>query len=663
MLTLLAVSLLASTSALSPGDVAAPFELQTVDGQVFRYSGPDSSAAFVLHVYNSSDAFSAIMWSSNSSIDEFLVDVEAFVLPSRPVQILFASCHETDADAEVRWMRQRLEQRGVASWMRDAFVFLANSSLAWQGPAGWIPKALAAWTHPTASLTATSLSAPSTRMDGMYSVFPWPAEPQQGPASLSDAGDGCEAVVRWRSNGSLPACSKGDALLMSFVADALDGAPVECGWVDMTLLAQSAGASLAVGFGVSRDNMTLPPIAMPNCSSSDGSCAASLSIPPTSIPTATGWALRATLASGRTVNVSTIDAASPAMEIVVNGSGVVGEGGWRKFASLKNLAWLAQWMTYTHNLEGNLTTDGVLVLPVYERATLQGHTGIVVNVSLPSRSWVEARGSRVVVDFALGCPGALDESCPVWDRTLHVYGACDGGPQFELARWITPFRRNVGRWLTDVTPLAGLIWSGGPSDPASCSFQTLTDWWASPWTPSFSIRFVPGAMDGQGVEGWGPSASLTELFRGGTFDDHYNDNRTVSVAVPGWAKRVALVAVITGHGSDNNGCGEFCVTSHAFQFGTFPNVSVTFQGAGTFWGSTNTVANGTIPLQHGTWQYGRDGWFDGNKVRPWLTDVTSRVDPGSNVTVQYWGLFEGHTPHPTQNPGDIIMWSWLAFWR
>lgn len=31
----------------------------------------------------------------------------------------------------------------------------------------------------------------------------------------------------------------------------------------------------------------------------------------------------------------------------------------------------------------------------------------------------------------------------------------------ELGRWATPFRRRVGRWLTDVTPLIGLLGDGG----------------------------------------------------------------------------------------------------------------------------------------------------------------------------------------------------------
>lgn len=41
-----------------------------------------------------------------------------------------------------------------------------------------------------------------------------------------------------------------------------------------------------------------------------------------------------------------------------------------------------------------------------------------------------------------------------------------------------------------------------------------------------------------------------------------------------------IFAVITGHGSDENGCGEFCVTSHHFSVNGHIN-NVTFSEAGT----------------------------------------------------------------------------------
>ena len=46
-----------------------------------------------------------------------------------------------------------------------------------------------------------------------------------------------------------------------------------------------------------------------------------------------------------------------------------------------------------------------------------------------------------------------------------------------------------------------------------------------------------------------------------------------------WCK-VVIFAVITGHGSDENGCGEFCVTSHHFSVNGHVN-NITFSEAGT----------------------------------------------------------------------------------
>ena len=91
----------------------------------------------------------------------------------------------------------------------------------------------------------------------------------------------------------------------------------------------------------------------------------------------------------------------------------------------------------------------------------------------------------------------MDETCPVWDHNIALGVVCapsaaeaaarasdahDGQQQLrgraslgepggfvgELARWITPFRRRVGRWLTPATPLMPLL-----LDPKnrSCAFR------------------------------------------------------------------------------------------------------------------------------------------------------------------------------------------------
>ena len=89
-----------------------------------------------------------------------------------------------------------------------------------------------------------------------------------------------------------------------------------------------------------------------------------------------------------------------------------------------------------------------------------------------------------------------------------------------------------------------------------------------------------------------------------------------TVAVPSWATRATLHSVFTGHGSDNNNCAEFCVTTHAITVNGIVH-SETFDNAGTDEGCTYHTLSGALPNEHGTWLYGRDGWCDGSAVRPW----------------------------------------------
>ncbi len=46
--------------------------------------------------------------------------------------------------------------------------------------------------------------------------------------------------------------------------------------------------------------------------------------------------------------------------------------------------------------------------------------------------------------------------------------------------------------------------------------------------------------------------------------------------------QVSVASVITGHGSDEHGCGEFCVTSHHIKINSYTN-NITFDTAGRTW--------------------------------------------------------------------------------
>ena len=95
-------------------------------------------------------------------------------------------------------------------------------------------------------------------------------------------------------------------------------------------------------------------------------------------------------------------------------------------------------------------------------------------------------------------------------------------------------------------------------------------------------------------------------------------------------RTVRLYAVITGHGNDNHGCGEFCATEHRFSInGHAPVVKQSLLPAtNQQLGCAEEVDSGVTPNEYGTWLYGRDGWCNGRHVIPWVADVSEQVYAG-----------------------------------
>ena len=158
---------------------------------------------------------------------------------------------------------------------------------------------------------------------------------------------------------------------------------------------------------------------------------------------------------------------------------------------------------------------------------------------------------------------------------------------------------------------------------------------------------------------------LVPLFRGGTFDKNYNKKyKPILFSPTPDTERVKLVATITGHGSDNNNCAEFCVTSHHFVVNNNHNYTRVFKNAGKAMGCAERVPEGVVPNEHGTWLYGRDGWCDGQELVPWVVDITQAVNlDGGNNTITYYGWFNNTDPNPSRNPGKIMMYSFLAYYK
>jgi len=160
---------------------------------------------------------------------------------------------------------------------------------------------------------------------------------------------------------------------------------------------------------------------------------------------------------------------------------------------------------------------------------------------------------------------------------------------------------------------------------------------------------------------------VIDLFRGGIFNQSYNKDspsgrREKSIDIPADVTKAMLFATITGHGSDNNNCAEFCVTSHHFVINNNDNERI-FDNAGTATGCADRVSEGSEPNEHGTWLYGRNGWCDGEKVGPWIEDVTKQLKPGESNPIKYFGKFNKADPEPQRDPGNIIMYSYLILYH
>jgi len=219
-----------------------------------------------------------------------------------------------------------------------------------------------------------------------------------------------------------------------------------------------------------------------------------------------------------------------------------------------------------------------------------------------------------------------------------------GGFEGELARYITPFRRRIGRFLTPATALMPLL-----TDPTKrfCTFSLDNPGWVN----HFKLRF-----SGDAAQDGAPPMQTTNLFTGGTFDDNYNANRTLFVPPPeSMVRKVELSAIISGHYDM-----EFRPSSHIFYVnGVSFNVSsegVAGEDLGCSWG----VREGRVqPNEHGTWYFGRNLWCNGADVPVHRFDVTAAAAKASPVNVSYHAFGPGGSP--PDGGGQIVLSSVLAW--
>ena len=552
---------------------------------------PQAGSPLVVYAYDKTDATAEAMWSSTTNIEKFLSEsVFSVDTPNSETRYAFLSFNTAPggAAADANAMRGNLTARmaalswpasNITAWLSRA-TFGAEPVVAGGQRLGWVADLLSNWTNVGTSLelrlaTGASATLSVPRIDA---VRGWLPPPPRGGSELPLIYGGDASRLEPGTIAALPTCSGGCAVLVTCEGDTVlhnedSNARVEhCDWEGLVRAAEAAGASAVIAVvpaGGSLQEMR----GAADCDaavseSSPSSCSEAPRVPATLLRRSDGvaiWralgapsmALASMLAAPPRVAFTSAATAS-GCTFTVSSTGTLLETGWLS-PSLRVLSWAAQWLDFERRTQANLTATAAstVVVPVFNSTVMQGYPGASAAVALPA----VGAFTSLTLDLALGCPTPWENSCAIWDRQMQVNLCCGAVNQsdptcnqtfVELGRYITPFRRGLGRWLTDVTPLLPLVAAAAPQ---SCTIQTSTDAWAMPWTVSLSLRF------GRSSDAAQPPRAVVPLWQSGggnggvnwgvVFDANYNAwFKPRVVAVPTWATRAVLSSVITGHGAD-----------------------------------------------------------------------------------------------------------------
>ena len=276
-------------------------------------------------------------------------------------------------------------------------------------------------------------------------------------------------------------------------------------------------------------------------------------------------------------------------------------------------------------------------ITVFEREHYTGGWAATISkqVDFPSNEELN-NYSGMSVELLRGCPDAnmnySDSGCDDYDRIAHLYSCeVDSSGCMEIARWITPFDRQPHS-LTDITPFISHLRPGGNR---VLKFQE-SGWPNSLLTLKLRL-YTDSDEQTSSPQEYLPAWNGTVLF-----NPDYDENRPIVVfAVPENAVKVEFVSFITGHGWGSAGCyncAEFCNSRHNFSVnGGTGEFSKSHPEAGNndYCMELETIVQGVVPNQYGTWGYGRAGWCPGMDVTPYIVDITEFVSIGDENVIDY----------------------------
>lgn len=237
---------------------------------------------------------------------------------------------------------------------------------------------------------------------------------------------------------------------------------------------------------------------------------------------------------------------------------------------------------------------------------------------------------KILMIFTLGqynCSSG-EQYCHQWDYTVRNIIMTRTGDTLEMARFMTPFAtsgwsRFGSAWkqpyVFDVTNYAALLFD-------TATVRIKYEGYSGGFTANVKFAFIEGTPD-RNVTGFSKLYDFTATYGSGS--DPINPKfATKTITPPANTKTGTLQHIVTGHGSDDNGCCEF--DNHGYKV----NVNNTQIAHQDIW-RDNCASNDLYP-QGGTWIYDRSNWCPGAVVYPYNHTLPTVV-PGSpfDINIQF----------------------------
>lgn len=257
---------------------------------------------------------------------------------------------------------------------------------------------------------------------------------------------------------------------------------------------------------------------------------------------------------------------------------------------------------------------------IYNQRKLTYYGDYDTTTTLPSG----VRYRKIRLHYILGtyvCPGN-PQYCGSWDYTTQIFAKPANNDTVEIARVITPYATNwiqTNRkhdYVIDVTDYAPIL-------QGNLGIKFAYQGYSFGFHVTVKLEMIEGvpAMDALKIKniynGYFPYGNDANPI------ENYLTNKTYSYAAP--ATKAFVKNFVSGHGSDDTGCSEFC--SKYYQL-LINNSQVSQK---QLW--RNDCGLNQVYPQTGTWLYDRSNWCPGAVVWPIYHDISALTTANTDFSV------------------------------